>query len=152
MDGIQKGGVAARAAWNLINPDALERIPISVLPDDVGNDVIRVLMLISRSVIRAIATFTHMSSADLRAKLWQQLALLSEDSPASESVRVLLTAWDDPELAQFVNADMLSNADPADIAFEFAFLLNALASTFTATVGEPLPQYYEKIRAWLLDT
>jgi hypothetical protein len=39
-------------------------------------------------------------------------------------VRVLLTAWDDPQLAEFVTADMLSNPDPADIAFEFGFLLN----------------------------
>jgi hypothetical protein len=150
MDRIEKGGAAARAAWNLINPDALERTSISVLPDDVGNDVIRVLMLIARSVIRAIANSASMSYAELRAKMWEQLALLAEDSPASQSVRVLLTAWDDPELAQLVNADMLSSADPADIAFEFAFLLNVLASTFAATVGEP-PQYYEKIRTWLLD-
>ena len=64
-------------------------------------------------------------------------------------MRVLLTAWDDPELAQFVTADMLGGADPADIAFEFAFLLNMLASPFTATVGDPPPQYYAKIRAWL---
>jgi hypothetical protein len=147
--GIAKGGAAARAAWNLIDPDALERIPISLLPDDVGNDVIRVLMLIARSVIRAIASSTQMSYVELRARLWQQLALVLEDNPASECVRVLLTAWDDTELAQFVTADMLSIADPADIAFEFAFLLRVVASTFTASVGEPLPRYYEKIRAWL---
>lgn len=64
-------------------------------------------------------------------------------------MRILLTAWDDPELAQLVTAEMLSNADPADIAFEFAFLLNVLASTFTTTVGKPLIQFYEKIQAWL---
>jgi len=81
--------------------------------------------------------------------MWQQLAMLAGDKPASESVRVLLTAHDDPELARCVTADMLSNADPADVAFEFAFLLNVLAATFTATVGEPPPRYYEKIRAWL---
>lgn len=149
MAGIERGGAAARAAWNLIDPCVVERIPISVLADDVGNDVIRVLMLIVRSVIRAIATSTQTSYADLRAEMWQQLALLLGENPASESMRVLLTAWDDPELAQFVTADMLDNADPAEIAFEFAFLLNILASTFTATVGEPLPQYYKKIRAWL---
>jgi hypothetical protein len=122
VSGIGKGGAAARAAWNLIDPDAIERTPISLLPDDVGNDVIWVLMLVARSVIRAIASSTQLSYADLRATMWQQLALVREDNPASECVRALLTAWDDPELAQFVTADMLGNADSADVAFEFALL------------------------------
>lgn len=64
-------------------------------------------------------------------------------------MRVLLTAQDDPELARRVTADMLSTADPTDIAFEYAFLLNVLAATFTATVSELPPRYWEKIRAWL---
>jgi hypothetical protein len=79
--------------------------------------------------------------------MWQQLATLAGDSPATESVRVLLTAHDDPELARCVTADMLSTADPADVAFEFAFLLNVRAATFTATVGKPPLRYWEKIRA-----
>jgi hypothetical protein len=33
--------------------------------------------------------------------------MLVGDIPASESVRVLLTAWDDPELARCVTADIL---------------------------------------------
>lgn len=44
---------------------------------------------------------------------------------------------------------MLSTADPADVAFEFAFLLNVRAATFTTTVGEPPLGYWEEIRAWL---
>lgn len=146
---IERSGEAARAAWHLIDPDALERAPISLLPDEVATDVIRTLMMIARSVIRAIAALVKMNDADLRASMWQQLSVLPGDNPASESVRLLLTAWEDPDLAQCVNADMLSDADPADVAFEFAFLLNILASTFTTTAGEPLPQFYEKIRAWL---
>jgi hypothetical protein len=149
MDGIEKGGVAARAAWTLIDPDAVERVAISLLPEDVGNDVIRTLMLIARSVLRALAASTEVSYTELRATMWQQLAGLTDDNPASESVRILLTALDDPELAPFVTADMLSTADPADVAFEFALLLNILSSTFTTTVGEALPKYYERIRVWL---
>ena len=61
----------------------------------------------------------------------------------------MLTAWDDPELAMLVTAATLGDADPADIAFEFAVLLNVLVSTLTTFVGEPLSDYYEKIRAWL---
>jgi len=64
-------------------------------------------------------------------------------------VRVLSTTQDNPELAQCLTADMLSNADPADVALEYAFLLNVLAATFTATVSELPPRYWEKIRAWL---
>lgn len=149
MDGIERGGFAARAAWNLIDPDAIECVPIWLLPDDVGNDVIRTLMLIARSVIRTIAASTHVGHTELRAKMWQQLAVLPSDNPARESVRILLTAWDDPELARFVTADTLSNADPTDVAFEFALLLNILSSTFTTTVGQELPKYYDTIRAWL---
>jgi len=48
-----------------------------------------------------------------------------------------------------VTAATLGDADPADIAFEFAVLLNVLVSTLTTFVGEPLSDYYEKIRAWL---
>lgn len=73
MAGIERGGLAARAAWNLIDPDADERIPISLLPDDVGNDVIRTLMLVARSVMRAIAASANVSHADVRARLWQNL-------------------------------------------------------------------------------
>jgi len=69
--GIERGGVAARAGWNLIDPEIVEPVPISLLPDDLGNDVIRTLMLTARSVIRAIAVSTHMSYRDLRAKMWQ---------------------------------------------------------------------------------
>lgn len=98
--------------------------------------------------MRAFATSAHVSYRDLRVNVWQQLAAMPRDNCASESVRVLLTAWDEPELASLVTADMFSNADPADIAFEFAVLLNALASCFTEVVGGP-PQYYNKIRAWL---
>lgn len=149
MGGIERSSAAARAAWNLIDPGALDRVPISLLPNEIGNDVIRTLMLIARSVIRAIAASAEVSHTEFRARVWQQLAGMPWDNPASESVRILLTAWDDPELAQLVTAETLSNADPADIAFEFAFLLDTLASTLTTTAGIPLPQYYEKIRAWL---
>jgi hypothetical protein len=149
MAGFVKGGAAARVAWNLIDPDAIERVHISSVPDDVGVEVIRALMIISRSVIRDIAAAAHVAYSDLRVHLWQQLAAMPTDSAASESARVLLTAWDDPELADLVTADMLSNADPADIAVELALLLTILASMFTRMIGEPLQQYYFRIRAWL---
>lgn len=142
---IERGGAAARAAWNLIDPNAVERTPISLLPDEVGNEAVRTLMLIARCVISAVAACTYTSPTDLRADVWRQLAILPEDNPASESVRILLTAWDDPDLAELVTADMFSDANPADIAFEFGVLL---ASTFTTTVGAA-QQYYDTIRAWL---
>jgi hypothetical protein len=148
MAGIEKGGAAAHAAWSLIDPCAAERTHISSLPDDVATDVVRTLMIITRSIMRTIATSTEVSYRDLRAHVWQQLAAMPRDNDASESVRVLLTAWDEPELANLVTADMFSDADPADIAFEFAVLLNVLASGFTWLIGGP-PQYYNKIRAWL---
>ncbi len=149
MTGVEKGGVAARAAWRMIDPGAVERTEIYQLPDDVGVQVLRTLMIMSRSIMRAIATVSHLSYCELRARVWQQLAVAPRDNSASEAVRVLLTAWDDPELAKLVTADMLGDADPADIAFEFAVLLNILASALTTFVGEPLPDYYDKIRAWL---
>jgi hypothetical protein len=56
------------------------------------------------------------------------IGVLLEDNPASECVRVLLAAWDDPELTAARDGRHARHADPADIAFEFALLLNALAS------------------------
>jgi len=53
--------VAGSARWNLINPEIVEPVPISLLPDDLGNDVIRTLMPTARSAIRAIAVSTHMN-------------------------------------------------------------------------------------------
>jgi hypothetical protein len=79
-------------------------------------------MIVSRSIMRTIATSMQVSYRDLRAGVWQQLAAMPRDNCASESVRVLLTAWDESELANLVTADMFSNADRADIAFEFAVL------------------------------
>jgi len=59
--GIERGGVAARARWNLINPEIVQPVPTSSLPDDLRNDVIRTLTLTARSVIKAIAVSTHMN-------------------------------------------------------------------------------------------
>src|SRR5450631_2647057 len=50
--------------------------------------------------------------------MWQQLAMLAGDKPASESVRVLLTAHDDPELARCVTADMQSHCRRAATAVQ----------------------------------
>jgi hypothetical protein len=62
---------------------------ISTLPDDVGVKVIRILMIISRSVIRAIAA-ANIAYSELRAHVWQLLATMPIDNAASESARVLL--------------------------------------------------------------
>ena len=55
MSGFREGGAAARAAWNLIEPDALDSAPISSLPNEVGSDVIRTLILVACGVIRTVA-------------------------------------------------------------------------------------------------
>jgi hypothetical protein len=149
MAGIEKGGVAARAAWSLIDPDAVQRIDVLLLPDDICTEVIRSLMILARSVMRAIAISARIDFPELRATVWQQLAALPRDNPASESVRILVTASDDPEVADLVTADTFGNADPADVAIEFGVLLNILASGYTEAFGEPTSRYYDKIRAWL---
>jgi hypothetical protein len=149
MTGIEKGGAAARAAWTLIDPDAVERVHISLLPDDVGTEVIRALMIVARRLIRCLAASACIDYAVLQATVWQQLAALPRDNSASESARILMTASDDQELADLVTADMFGNADPADVAFEFGVLVNVLASGFTEAFGERTPRHYDKIRAWL---
>ena len=65
MSAIERGGAAARAAWKLIDPDALERILISLLPDEVSTEVIWTLIMMAGSVTRAIAAPAKMSDADL---------------------------------------------------------------------------------------
>jgi hypothetical protein len=146
MAGIEKGGAAARAAWTLIDPDAVERVHISLLPDDVGTEVIRALMIVARRLIRCLAAAACIEYPVVQATVWQQLAALPRDNSASESARILMTASDDPELADLVTADMFGNADPADVAFEFGVLVNVLASGFTEAFGE---RHYDQIRAWL---
>jgi hypothetical protein len=149
MAGIERGGVAARAAWTLIDPDAVERVHISLLPDDVGTEVIRALMIVARRLIRRLAASACIDYPVVQATVWRQLAALPRDNSASESARILMTASDDPELADLVTADMFGNADPADVAFEFGVLINILASGFTEAFGERTPRNYDKIRAWL---
>jgi hypothetical protein len=149
MAGIEKGGVAARAAWTLVDPDAVERVHLSLLPDDVGTEVIRALMIVARRLIRYLAASACIDYPELRATVWQQLAALPRDNSASESARILVTASDDPELADLVTADMFGNPDPTDVAFEFGVLVNILATGFTEAFREPTPRHYDKIRAWL---
>lgn len=141
--------MAARAAWTLIDPDAAERVHISLLPDDLGIEVIRVLMIVARSVIRAIAASARIDYLELRAIAWQQLAALPGDDSAAQSVRMLVTACDDAELAALVTTEMFGNTDPADIAIEFGALLYILASGFTEASGQPRTLYYDRIRQWL---
>jgi hypothetical protein len=88
--------------------------------DDVGVEVIRTLTIISRCVIRALAASAPCDLHRSACYVWQQLAAMRMGNAASESARVLLTAWDDPELAALVAADMLGEQQ----------------------------QYYDRIRAW----
>jgi hypothetical protein len=115
---------------------------------DVRTEVIRSLMILARSVMRAIAISARIDFPELRATVWQQLAASPRDNPASESVRILVTASDDPEVADLVTADTFGNADPAHVALEFGVLINILASGYTEAFGEPPSRYYDKIRAW----